>query len=340
MWEHFAKADPGSTTSGYATGATWARNLALVKESERRAKLFLGITQAPAGDSPAARYGWATMLLGAAGRSYFSLAPDYTAETWFPEYEYDIGEPVGPERADPTGVHRRPFTGGLVLVNPTDSRQVVRFGGAYSGSGLRAARSTTMGAHTGLVLHGRSSEPRLTRGRKPISLLAGTGAGPRVSLSWSHRALRGRRRIRRYLIYRDGRLVAVVRRRSLVDRGVVPGAHVRYRVAGVDGRGRIRAVSHSAVVQVGGAVAASSGRQLIRVSLASERRGLWRRAYLQRLTRRGGHRRWLRTGRSKPARARTAFRVRTDGQAVFRVVVRSSRRLRRSLRSAPFHPAQ
>ncbi|MFN2617710.1 MAG: putative glycoside hydrolase [Thermoleophilaceae bacterium] len=339
MWEHFAKADPGSSASGYATGATWERNLRLVKDSERTGKLFLGITRAPDGDRAAARYGWATMLLGAAGHSYFAACRDWTRENWFDEYDYDIGDPVGAESADAGGVHRRLFTNGLVLVNPTDASRSVQFGGSYSGSGLSNARSGMIPAHSGLVLHGRSREPRLTRGRKPISLLAGTGAGSRVTLTWAHGRLRGKRRVRRYMIYRDGRLVAVTRRRRFTDRAVVAGSRARYRVAGADRRGRIRAVSRPARVRVVGAQVAASGHPLVRVALAAERRGLWRRAFVQRRIRRGGHAKWVRASRVKRPRAGVSFRVRGGRRATLRIVVRSSRRLHRALYSARFRPA-
>ena len=60
------------------------------------------------------------MLLGGAGRTHFALHGDYTNENWFPEYDYAIGDAAGAETRDASGVHRRRFTNGLVLVNPTD----------------------------------------------------------------------------------------------------------------------------------------------------------------------------------------------------------------------------
>ena len=92
------------------------------------------------------------MLLAAQGSASFALHDDYTREAWFPEYGYDLGAPRGRESEVGGGIHRRVFARGLVLVNPTKERRVVRFGGRYRGSGLGIARRTVMRPHSGLVL--------------------------------------------------------------------------------------------------------------------------------------------------------------------------------------------
>jgi hypothetical protein len=137
---------------GYVTGAQWEAQLSEVKSTERAGKRFLGVAHSSPDDRDAARYGWATLLLGAEGSSDFALHSDYTRELWFPEYDLDLGAPRGDAVRERTGVHRRRFSKGLVLVNPTTTSVPVRFGGRYTGSGLRNATSAVMGAHTGLVL--------------------------------------------------------------------------------------------------------------------------------------------------------------------------------------------
>jgi hypothetical protein len=141
----------------------WGIELEEIKEAERRDKIFLGITHSDAGDAAAARYGYATMLLGSDGAGHFALAEDYAHETCFREYDYDLGRPTGPETADGDGVHRRSFERGLVLVNPTTEIRDVSLGGSYTGSGLIAASHTTMPPTSGLVLEdaARASAPWL-----------------------------------------------------------------------------------------------------------------------------------------------------------------------------------
>jgi hypothetical protein len=151
MDEQFAKSGvvPGE---GYVTGARWEAQLREIKSTERARKLFLGVAHSSPDDRDAARYGWATLLLGAEGSSNFALHSDYTRELWFSEYDLDLGAPSGEEVRECTGVHRRRFSRGLVLVNPTAASVPVRFGGRYTGSGLRNATSAVMSSHTGLVL--------------------------------------------------------------------------------------------------------------------------------------------------------------------------------------------
>lgn len=151
MEEQFTKW--GTTPdAGYAPEADWKLMLGAQKDAEAKGKYFLGVAHSANTDQAAARYGWATTLLAADGRSSFALHGDYTNETWFPEYDYDLGAPAGVETAESSGVHRRLYANGLVLVNPTAATQTATLNGTYSGSGLVAATTATMAAHTGLVL--------------------------------------------------------------------------------------------------------------------------------------------------------------------------------------------
>jgi hypothetical protein len=151
MEEHFTKW--GTTaTAGYFLGADWEANLASLKTAQAQGKEFLAVSHSANADAAAARYGWATVLLGGEGSASFALHGDYTTENWFPEYEYDLGAAQRPEERLASGVHRRLFARGLVLVNPTAAGVAVPFGGSYSGSGLTRASSATMPPHTALIL--------------------------------------------------------------------------------------------------------------------------------------------------------------------------------------------
>ena len=151
MEEQFVKwgTDPNV---GYVTGADWERMLGAIKLTEASGKLFLGIAHSQNTDAAAARYGWATVLLAGNGRSTFALHGDYANETWFADYDLNLGSAAGAEFREASGVHRRPFTNGLVLVNPTTTSVTVDFGGTYSGSGLAKAAGAVMPPHSGLIL--------------------------------------------------------------------------------------------------------------------------------------------------------------------------------------------
>ena len=61
------------------------------------------------------------MLLASSGRGQFALAQDYSNETWFPEYDYDLGNP------------------GSVIVSASSAVAVTDGAGSGSGSGGGAA---------------------------------------------------------------------------------------------------------------------------------------------------------------------------------------------------------
>jgi putative glycosyl hydrolase-like family 15 (GHL15) protein len=148
----------GSTAgSGYADESRWNAQLDSLKYAQQHGKQFLAVTHSSSHDAAAARYGWATLLLGARARADYAMAPDYTTETWFPEYDYDIGDPTGPESTDASGVHRRVFTNGIAVVNPTSSQLTANLGGTYSGSGLSQVSRVTLAPHSGYVLTGSAS---------------------------------------------------------------------------------------------------------------------------------------------------------------------------------------
>jgi hypothetical protein len=145
--------------ANYRDPVEWELQLAQVQELQRRGKLFLAVTQSAPSDRAAARYGFATLLLGADGRAAFQMGSDYNRETWFPEYDYPIGEPLGAAERDSSGVHRRAFANGLVVVNPTRVEQHVRLGGTYSGSDLSRVSAATLAPHSALILYDRAPAP-------------------------------------------------------------------------------------------------------------------------------------------------------------------------------------
>ncbi|MGZ8648693.1 MAG: putative glycoside hydrolase [Solirubrobacteraceae bacterium] len=151
MEEQFTKWGNDPAT-GYMTGADWDRQLALVKETQAAGKYVLLVSHSTAQDANAARYGWATTLLAGTGTASYSLAENYNGESWFTEYDYDLGKAVGAETKLSSGVHKRVFERGIVLVNPTLASVPVSFGARYRGSGLSLRSSTTMAPHTGLIL--------------------------------------------------------------------------------------------------------------------------------------------------------------------------------------------
>lgn len=151
MDENFLKWGQTAGT-GYADPATWAVQLQEEQYTESLGKLFIGTTGSSSGDTSAAIYGYATMLLGSTGNAVFYMGDELADPTDFPEYHYQLGHPIGAQSVIAGGVHRRRFSDGLVLVNPTLSKATVSLGGTYTGSGLTQVKTVTMPPQTGLVL--------------------------------------------------------------------------------------------------------------------------------------------------------------------------------------------
>jgi hypothetical protein len=191
MDEEFVKWGDGPR-SGYAGPGTWAIQLRELKDTEKAGKLFIGITHSSNGDERAAVYGYATELLAGDGKAEFAMTAGYSGEPWFPEYNYELGSPVGAYSERSSGVYERRFQSGLVVVNPTLARVSVSLGVAYSGSGLSGATKTTLAPHSALVLL-RSNSPAAAS----IARAGGTASGL-ASGRVRHGRLRRDRRHRRH----------------------------------------------------------------------------------------------------------------------------------------------
>jgi putative glycosyl hydrolase-like family 15 (GHL15) protein len=316
------------TGDGYADLGRWKTQFDALRSADHRGKVYMAITHSEPDDAAAARYGYATMLLASDGWGQFALARDYTTETWFPEYDYELGAPLGPATAGANGAYRRAFAQGLVLVNPTGSAKQVEFGAKYSGSGVHGATQTSLPPTSGLVLT-RDDGPvqdsvRGSAPAEPITVLA-TPMGPKaIELRWRGGA-RGRIK---YRVRRNGRLVAIVRGLQLRDRLVRAGRRYRYRVTAV--RPGAHVVGVSRVVRIrtprkrrrGAARAASGGR--LNVALAASSPSDWSRVYVEMRTRRRGRVRWRQLTRQTRPRAAMRFRVHLRRRAVVRVVLVSS----------------
>ncbi len=152
MNENFVKVGTSTAAETYDRASVWETQLQSIKDAETQGKYYLGVSHSANSDAAAARYGFATMLLAGGGNAHFALHGDYTNENWFSVYDYAIGTPAATETRDASGVHRRKFTNGLVLVNPTNSSVGVDFGAAYTGSGLTDATAATLPPHSALIL--------------------------------------------------------------------------------------------------------------------------------------------------------------------------------------------
>lgn len=105
------------------TGDEWLQTLTLMEDAEAAGVGFLGLTYGPGHEGAALgqRYGRASFLLAWDGTQESAWGYlDEAIDPYSAEWEPDIGLPDGPRAAVGVG-WQRPYTGGLVLVNPDDS---------------------------------------------------------------------------------------------------------------------------------------------------------------------------------------------------------------------------
>ncbi len=114
--------------AGYRDEAGWARQVANVADASEAGVHVMTVTHSANSDAAAARYGYASALLASRGRVAFASAGDYHTETWFGDYERDLGTPTEPMQTHDNGLRSRAFKRGLVLVNPTARAQQVSTG--------------------------------------------------------------------------------------------------------------------------------------------------------------------------------------------------------------------
>ena len=244
-----------NTGEGYRSEGQWARQLEEVKYAASQGKQFMAFTQGSSGETQAARFGYGTVLLGTDGTASYAFTPSYASETWIPEFDYDLGAPVGSESRDSNGVHRRSFEKGLVLVNPTGSNQAVSFGGTYSGSGLTNATGATMAPHTALILTGSQEvreQAKKTKKRTVAIKVSGIVTAKKVALKWDPVGTKQSGvDVRVYKVVRDSRPLARTSRKHRVDHRVNKGHAYRYRIIGLDRSGRVVARSRAIKVRPG-----------------------------------------------------------------------------------------
>jgi hypothetical protein len=245
---------------GYRGSGQWRTQVEEARYANQHGKIFLAYTQGAVNETQAARYGYASLLMGSesASQASYAFTPNYSNEQWVPEYEYEIGSPTAAATADPTGVYRRTFSNGLVLVNPTGVTQTVSFGGTYSGSGLTDATSATLAPDSSLILTGESAPappvvvappvpvppkpgpPKV----EPITVTVTVGHGE-ITLSWTPATTEAKT----FEIVRDNTKVAKTTRRHRKESKVRTGKRYSYRIYGYNKSGKVVAKSKTLKVR-------------------------------------------------------------------------------------------
>ncbi|WP_372728084.1 putative glycoside hydrolase [Nocardioides sp.] len=136
-------------------GADWEWKMRMAEWCADRNVPLLAITYSTLDDTAAQIYHRATWLLtwnGRTGSSIFVPEEDWTNH-WIPTPTVEIGDPAGDRFVvGSSGVHRRNYTDGVVLVNPTRESQTVELGASYRTLGGRSTDRVTLAPMSGEIL--------------------------------------------------------------------------------------------------------------------------------------------------------------------------------------------
>jgi len=151
------------------TGGTWTYALrTFLAWVDRRHAEGHGVVMDGRADTLAGRqYGLAAYFLLSSGRDLIGNEQGGTPEDWWSGYDTNLGTPAG-DRYDVSGVMRRDFTGGTVLVNePGAPTRTVSVGAGYKDLNGASVTSVTLGPASGAVLVRKAAPTDTTIGTTP-----------------------------------------------------------------------------------------------------------------------------------------------------------------------------
>jgi hypothetical protein len=104
-----------------------------------------------------ARYCYSMFLLGANGNSHFYFSKSYRGVAYFPEWDIDLGAPVGSYQGRVgTPLFEREYSKGLVLINPSSESVQIDLGTKYQTLDGVITDTITLGSHEGEIILKRS----------------------------------------------------------------------------------------------------------------------------------------------------------------------------------------
>jgi len=105
--------------NGYLDIQEWLNQLNLAERTQAMGKEIILVTQGNMDDQQRMQFGLASFLLVNNGKAYFRYSSDsaYRDLWWYPQFEIDLGQPLGPRYAEGDN-WRRDFQYGYVIVDP------------------------------------------------------------------------------------------------------------------------------------------------------------------------------------------------------------------------------
>ena len=108
--------------NGYISELEWLSQLEIAEKTQTKGKTIILVTQGGPDDRRRMLFGLASFLLVNNGQAYYRYSNDeaYRKVWWYPEFNIDLGQPLGP-RYKLEGSWRRDFENGSVKVDLTNN---------------------------------------------------------------------------------------------------------------------------------------------------------------------------------------------------------------------------
>jgi hypothetical protein len=113
--------------NGYLSTTDWMHQLDLAEKTQAMGKSIILVTQGNINDLDRMQFGLASFLLVNNGRAYFRYSNDqaYRDLWWYPQFDTDLGQPLGPRYLE-DDIWRRDFERGTVSVDPKKHSAVIQ----------------------------------------------------------------------------------------------------------------------------------------------------------------------------------------------------------------------
>ncbi|MDQ1703851.1 MAG: hypothetical protein QOF18_217 [Frankiaceae bacterium] len=158
LMEFWMKPGQDSTFARFGDN-DWTYQMQQAADVLAAGKMFLPLTYGAMSDATTQAYARASFLLAwDGGRSSDVWVPSTNGQDpWSPEVSAAVGAPTGSSHQLASGVWQRSFTGGVVLVNSSQSAtRTVSLGGSFVTAAGRTVTSLSMAPMTGAVLSNTS----------------------------------------------------------------------------------------------------------------------------------------------------------------------------------------
>lgn len=151
--------DASAKITAYPSAASWLATVRALQDVQSKGRSALCWTKTWTSATAAQINAWhnfalASFMLANEGHEYFYFTGHRSdnGNTWYGDDQIKVGSPSGSLTSNSAGVYYRPYSGGVVVVNPTGSSAGVKLPATYRTSSGSSVSQLNVPAHSGMFL--------------------------------------------------------------------------------------------------------------------------------------------------------------------------------------------